>query len=148
MYSILQALTSVLQDKSIFIVEMKNRSRKQKGGSLASLFTKKKTPVTANSTPLLSETKSNGTVMYGRRMSENSFIQQKQKKAQAAKKIRNHMKKIKNANNATRNMALKMMNNNMRNKTRKMLNQKNLNSLTNDQIIELYTTGKVRSLSQ
>jgi CRISPR/Cas system-associated endonuclease Cas1 len=130
---------------------MKNRSRKQRGGSLASLFTKKKTPVssmTTNSTPLLSETKSNGTVMYGRRMSQNTFIQQKQKKAQAAKKIRNHMKKIKNANNATRNMALKMMNNNMRNKTRKMLNQKNLNSLTNDQIIELYTTGKVRSLSQ
>jgi hypothetical protein len=130
---------------------MKNRSRKQRGGSLANLFRKKKMPISsqaANSQPLLTETKANGTVMYGRRMSEGTFVEQKQKKAEAAKKIRNHIKKIKNANNATRNMALKIMNNSMRNKTRKMLNHRNLNSLTNDQILELYTTGKVRSLSQ
>ena len=129
---------------------MKNRTRKQRGGSLASFFGRKKTPVSSqpsNSQPLLAETKANGTVMYGRRMSENTFVAQRQKKAEAAKKIREHIKKLKNANNATRNMALKLMNNNVRNKTRKMLNQ-NLNSLTNDQVIELYATGKVRSLSQ
>ncbi len=130
---------------------MKNRTRKQRGGSFANLFRKKKTPVSSqptNSTPLLTEKKNNGTVMYGRRMSENTFVAQKQKKAEAAKRIRNHIKKLKNVNNATRNAALKMMNNNARNKTRKLLNHKNFNSLTNDQVIELFTTGKIRSLSQ
>lgn len=126
---------------------MRNRTRKQRGGSLASLFGRKKTPVSSQQQPLLAETKANGTVMYGRRMSENTFVAQRQKKAEAAKKIREHFKKLKNANNATRNMALQMMNNNVRNKTRKMLNQ-NLNSLSNDQVLELYATGKVRSLSQ
>ena len=78
----------------------------------------------------------------------NNGVAKKQKKAEAARKLRNHIRKIKNANNATRNMALKMMNANMRNRTRKLLNYKNLNSLSNDQILELYQLGKVRSISQ
>lgn len=125
------------------------KPRKQRGGSLASLFTKpKKAPVTTNQSPLLQTTKNNNSVMYGRKQSLANFVTMKQKKAEAAKRIRNHVQRLKSSSNTVRNASLRLMNANMRNKTRKVLNYKNLNSLSNDQLLELYQTGKVRSLSQ
>ncbi len=86
--------------------------------------------------------------MYGRSAKLNNWVTQKQKKANAARKIRNHVQKMKSVSNATRNAALQMMNANMRNRTRKLLNYKNLNALSNDQLLELYQLGKVRSKSE
>jgi hypothetical protein len=125
-----------------------NKTRKQRGGSLASLF-KKKTPVstTNNKTPLITASKNNTSVSYGRTAALNNWVAKKQKKAEAARMIRNHIRKLKGVNNATRNTALKMMNANMRNRTRKLLNYKNFNTLSNDQVFELYQLGKVRSTS-
>ncbi len=127
------------------------KTRKQRGGSLFNFFTKKSTPVSTtitNKTPLITTTKNNSSVMYGRSTAMNNWVAKKQKKAEAARKLRNHIRKMKSTNNATRNMALKMMNANMRNRTRKVLNYKNLNTLSNDQLLELYQLGKVRSTSQ
>lgn len=126
----------------------KTRKQKQRGGSLTNFFKKKKTPVSTNTTPLLSTTKNNSGITYGRTISRENFVAKKQKTANAAKKLRAHIQRMKAVSNNVRNQSLKMMNNNMRNRTRKLLNYKNLNSLSNDQVVELYTTGKVRSLSQ
>lgn len=128
------------------------KTRKQRGGSLAntfaSLFSKKKGPVTTNTSESIQTTKNNTTVMYGRKQNLQTFVKTKQKKANLAKRLRNHTNRLKGLSNAVRNESLRLMNNNLRNKTRKLLNFKNINALSNDQIIELYTTGKVRSLSQ
>lgn len=123
------------------------KTRKQRGGSLASFFKKnKKTPVSSASN--IQTTKNNTTVMYGRKQSLANFVTLKQKKADLAKRLRNHAKRLQSVSNAVRNESLRLMNANMRNKTQKLINYKNLNSLSNDQLIELYQTGKVRSLSQ
>ena len=145
MSSISLALIWVFCAKSLSRVEMA-KTRKQRAGSLASFFKRnKKAPVSTASN--MKTTKNNTTVMYGRKQSLANFVTLKQKKADMAKKLRNHAKHLKTISNATRNEALRLMNTNMRNKTRTLINYKNLNSLSNDQLIELYTTGKVRSLS-
>lgn len=123
------------------------KTRKQRGGSLASFF-KKKTPVTTNTTPLIQTTRNNSTVMYGRKQSLANFVTLKQKKADLAKRLRNHVKRLKAVSNTVRNESYKLMNANMRNKTKTLVNYKNLNALSNDQLIELYQTGKVRSSSE
>ena len=122
------------------------RQRKtQRGGSLLNLL-KKKTPVTtttANVTPVSSK----NAVSYTRKGSEENFISIKKRKAFAAKSIRNHVKKITNLSNEVRADALKLMNNSTRSKIQPLLNYKNLNSLSDDKLIEFYSTGKARSSS-
>lgn len=125
------------------------RQRKtQRGGSLLNLF-KKKTPVTTTATATANVTpvSSNNAVSYTRKGSEENFISIKKRKAFAAKSIRNHVKKIKNLSNEIRVNALKLMNDSTRSKIQPLLNYKNLNSLSNDNLIEFYSTGKVRSSS-
>lgn len=122
------------------------KTRKQRGSGWLNRFMKKKnTPVTSttNVTPLLT----NNSVSYTRRGSEANFVTMKKRKAFAAKTIRNHVKKLKNLPNNVRAESFKLMNDDVRNKTKTLVNYKNLNSLSNDQVIELYTTGKVRSAS-
>ena len=125
----------------------RQRQRKtQRGGSLLNLL-KKKTPVTTTATTNITPVSSTNAVSYTRKGSEENFISIKKRKAFAAKSIRNHVKKIKNLSNEIRVNALKLMNDSTRSKIQPLLNYKNLNSLSNDNLIEFYSTGKVRSSS-
>lgn len=129
---------------------MASKTRKQRGRGLANLFRKRKplssVPVATGVIEL--ETPTNNTIVsYKRKGSLTDFTNIKQRKAFAAKAIRNHIRTLKSKSNNVRNEALRLMNNTMRNKTRKLLNAKNLNTLTNDQVLELYQIGKVRSSS-
>ena len=124
-----------------------SQTRKKRGGALFN-FLKKKAPVTANTTPLITATKNNSTVMYGRSASLNNWVTKKQKKAEAARKIRNQVKTFKAASPSVMNNAYKLMDNASRNRTKRLMNYKNINSLSNDQLLNLYFTGKVRSASQ
>ncbi len=125
------------------------KTRKQRGGSLASLFKKKKTPLSsqANTSGNSTVEKNTSVVSFKRKQNLANFITLKQKKAALAKMIRAHIQRIKNLNNSTRKQALELMNGDMRNKTRTLLNHPTYNSLSNDQLIEIYQTGKVRSTS-
>lgn len=129
---------------------MVSKTRKQRGSGLANLFRKRKplssVPTTVGAIEV--ETPRNNTIVsYKRKGSLTNFTDIKQRKAFAAKAIRNHVRTLKSKPNAVRNEALRLMNNATRNKTRKLLNAKNLNTLTNDQVLELYNIGKVRSSS-
>lgn len=127
----------------------KTRKHRQSGGSLASLFQKKKPLSTVPTVTAIEveKTPNNTIVSYKRKGSLANFADIKQRKAFAAKTIRNHIRTLKSKPNAIRNEALRLMNNNIRNKTRRLLNSKNLNTLTNDQVLELYHVGKIRSAS-
>ena len=126
----------------------KNRQR-QRGGSLVNFFKKKKTPLASqgNGNSTIKTNKSNNTVSYSRKVNLDKFVSIKQRKAEAAKQIREQMKRLKNVSNSVREEAFRLMPNNMRNMTRRVYNYKNANTLTNDQLVELYETGNVRSLS-
>lgn len=129
---------------------MVSKTRKQRGRGLANLFRKRKplSSVPVSTGMIEVETPTNNTIVsYKRKGSLTDFTDIKQRKAFAAKAIRNHIRTLKSKSNNVRNEALRLMNNTMRNKTRKLLNAKNLNTLTNDQVLELYQIGKVRSTS-
>lgn len=113
-------------------------------------FRKKKAPLASqgnSNTGTLKVNKKNNTVSYSRQINLNKFVTLKQRKAEAAKKIRNQVKRLKNVSNDVREEAFRLMPTNMRNSTRRVYNYKNVNSLSNDQIVNLYTIGKVRSVS-
>lgn len=86
-------------------------------------------------------------IQYGRKSSEENFITMKKKKAVVAKIVRNHVAKLKALSNNIRNESMGLMNDDAREKTKTLLNFPSFNSLSNDQIVELYQTGKVRSKS-
>lgn len=127
-----------------------NKTRKQRGRGLANLFRKKaplsSVPVTTPGNYVV-ENNSVNIVSYKKKQNLGNFITMKQKKSQVAKFLRNHIKKLKSLPNNVRNESFRLMNNTVRNKTRKLYNYPNVSSLSNDQLIELYTIGKVRSLS-
>lgn len=119
------------------------KNRKQTGSGWLNYFRKKNVITTNNTVPLVT----NNSVAYTRKGSIGNFVDMKKRKAFAAKSIRNHLKRLKNTSNEVRSNALKLMNNTTRSKIQPMLNYKNLNSLSNDQIVEFYITGKARSAS-
>lgn len=137
--------------KSFHHVDMAWKTRKQRGRGLANFFKKKKAPLSSqgntSSSNSVQMTQSSNVVNFKRKMTEGNFITMKQKKTALAKMIRSHVQRMKNVSPEVRNDALKLMNNDMRNKTRKLLNYPSYNSLSNDQIIELFQTGKIRSSS-
>ena len=120
------------------------RTRKHRGGSLASLFQKKKAPVTtANSS--IATTQNDSTVMYGRKEGLNEWAAKKQKKANAAKKIRDYVALLKTKPSETIEESYKHMDNETKDRTKRLINYKNITALSNDQLLELYYLGKVRS---
>lgn len=122
------------------------KNRRQRGGSLAKLFSKKKNaPLASKNT--VETTLANNVVTYQRKGSEANFVTMKKKKANVASKLRNHVKKLKSVSPETRNESFKLMNATLRDKMKTLLNFPSFNSLNNDQVVELYTTGKVRSKS-
>lgn len=121
------------------------KNRKNRGGGLAKLFGKKKAPLASeNSVEVVT---GNNLISYGRKGSQENFITMKKKKAAVAKMVRNHVAKLKSLSNATRNNSLRLMNNTAREKATILLSFPTFNSLSNDQVVELYVTGKVRSKS-
>lgn len=122
------------------------KTRKNRGGGLASLFSKKKTPLASQSNSI-NKTLKNNTVTYGRKGSQENFISLKKKKSIVAKMVRNHVARLKSLNEKTRNDSLMLMNDDAREKAKILLGFPSFNSLSNDQVVELYTTGKVRSQS-
>jgi hypothetical protein len=126
----------------------KTRKQRGRGRGLANLF-RKKTPLTSQaSVATVAVNKTGNAVSYTRKASLNSFVNLKKRKAIVAKGIRNHIRQLKALDNDVRTQALSFMNANARMKDELLLNQPNLNSLSDDQLLELYQTGKVRSLSQ
>ena len=123
------------------------QTRKRRGGSLANLFRKKKAPLASQTNKVGMKT-GNNLISYKRAQSEANFITMKKKKAMVAKMLRNHVAKLKSVSNNVRKNSLMLMNDTLREKTQMLLNQPNINSLSNDQVVELYTTGKVRSKSE
>ena len=120
------------------------KTRKNRGGSLAKLFTKKK-PLSSqlqNSTVV-----SNNSIYYTRTVNQGNFISMKKKKAVVANMVRTHVAKLKSLNTTTRNESMRLMNDDAREKARTLLTFPSFNSLSNDQVVELYQTGKVRSKS-
>ncbi len=123
------------------------QTRKRRGGSLANLFRKKKTPLASQTNEVEIKT-GNNLISYKRTQSEANFITMKKKKAMVAKMLRNHVARLKSASNAVRKESLNLMNNTLKEKTKTLMNYPGLNSLSNDQVVELYQTGKVRSKSE
>lgn len=122
------------------------KTRKNRGGSLANLFRKKTAPLSSQ-TNSINKTVKNNSISYGRKGSETNFIAIKKKKAMVAKMVRNHVAKLKSLNEKTRNESMMLMNDAAREKAKILLGFPTFNSLSNDQVVELYTTGKVRSQS-
>ena len=122
---------------------MAGKTRKQRGRGLANLF-RKKAPLSSSA---VNVNRQNNSITYKRKGSLTNFLNLKKRKAFAAKTIRNHVQKLKSVSNNVRASALSMMNANTRAKTQQLLNVKNFNSLSNDQVLELYNIGKLRSLS-
>lgn len=120
------------------------KTRKHKGGSLASLFQRKKAPLT---TPLLTTTKNDNSVMYGRKDNLTEWVAKKQKKANVAKKLRTYAKTLKGKSSDVLNQAYSLMNNETRNRTKRLAEYANINALSDEQLLELYYSGKVRSAS-
>ena len=122
------------------------KTRKHRGGSFASLFQKKKAPVTtANASS--TKAQNDSSVMYGRKNTLNEWVAKKQKKANTAKKIREHVNLLKSKSPSTLDEAYKLMNNETRDRTKRMMDYKNINALSDDQLLELYYLGKIRSAS-
>ena len=119
----------------------------QRGGSLANLFRKKKAPLASQTNTVQVKT-GNNTISYKRAQSQANFITMKKKKAMVAKMLRNHVAKLKSVSNNVRKDSIMLMNDTLREKTQILMNYPNINSLSNDQLVELYTTGKVRSKSE
>jgi hypothetical protein len=120
------------------------KTRKHKGGSLASLFQRKKTPLT---TPLLTTAKNDSSVMYGRKDNLSEWVAKKQKKSNVAKKLRTYAKTLKGKSSEVLNQAYSLMNNETRNRTKRLAEYANINALSDEQLLELYYSGKVRSAS-
>ena len=123
------------------------KTRKQRGGSLARLFGAKKPLSQTQRNSSMNVALGNNLHSYGRKGSEANFISLKKKKSMVAKMVRNHVTKLKSLSNTVRNDSLRLMNETSREKAKALLTFPKFNSLSNDQVVELYTTGKVRSAS-